>query len=203
MFPKEIEKHINGIKIKKFSTKYHRSGDVVYNIGNEFILKVSENIDNLEKERKANDLLCDYSFVSKTIEFIVHDNKAYYLKTMVKGNPLVLNKYLQHPEKLVDLLADAINTFHSIDLNLLGLKHNDDEVLVHGDFCLPNILARYNKISGFIDLSQVTVGEPWIDYAWAIWSLEYNLKTDKYTKLFLEKIGIEFDKEKYFKYINL
>lgn len=203
MFPNVILQHIAELKVVKLSTKYHRSNDIVYNIGNKYILKVSENIDGLEKERDANDLLKDYPYFSKSVEFTIVENKAYYLKTMVKGTPLVLNKYLKKPLKLVDLLVDGIKLFHSIDLGKIGLGYNKGDVLVHGDFCLPNILAYNGKISGFIDLSGFTVGDPWIDYAWCVWSLEYNLNTKEYTPILLEKLGITFDLEKYKKYTEM
>ena len=35
---------------------------------------------------------------------------------------------------------------------------------------------------------------------WAVWSLEYNTGSKKYTPYLLEKLGIELDKEKYEKY---
>ena len=59
-----------------------------------------------------------------------------------------------------------------------------------------------DKVVGFIDLGDSGIGDPWRDYAWSIWSLEYNLKTNKYTNLLLEKLNIKFDKEKFDRYIN-
>lgn len=74
--------------------------------------------------------------------------------------------------------------------------------MIHGDYCLPNILVKNGKINGFVDLGSAGVGDPWRDYAWAIWSLEYNLGIKEYTPLLLEKLGIEFNQEKYDEYIN-
>jgi aminoglycoside phosphotransferase len=61
---------------------------------------------------------------------------------------------------------------------------------------------KSDVISGFIDLGDSGIGDPWRDYAWCIWSLEYNLKSDAYTGLLIEKLGIEFDKEKFDRYIG-
>jgi aminoglycoside phosphotransferase len=44
------------------------------------------------------------------------------------------------------------------------------------------------------------VGDPWRDYAWCIWSLEYNTGSKTYTPLLLKKLGIAFDEDKYRKY---
>jgi aminoglycoside phosphotransferase len=101
------------------------------------------------------------------------------------------------------LLVDAITILHNTKVNdekyILDKEYN---TLIHGDFCLPNILAIDNKIVGFIDLGDAGIGDPWRDYAWCIWSLEYNLKTKDYTPLLLKKLNISFDEEKYKKYIN-
>ena len=77
------------------------------------------------------------------------------------------------------------------------------KTLIHSDFCLTNILVKDDKVVGFIDLGDSGIGNPWRDYAWCIWSLEYNLKSTNYTPLSLKKLNITFDKEKYKKYINL
>ena len=93
-------------------------------------------------------------------------------------------------EDMIEFYKEAMNTRKKYD------------TLIHGDFCLPNILVKDNKITGFIDLGDSGIGDPWFDYAWCIWSLEYNLKTNKYTQVLLDKLGIEFDREKYLKYIS-
>ena len=46
--PKEIEKYFSNKKISKI-IKGHRSGDLVYRIGNEYILKISRDIESLNK----------------------------------------------------------------------------------------------------------------------------------------------------------
>lgn len=63
------------------------------------------------------------------------------------------------------------------------------DTLVHGDYCLPNIMLRDFRFSGFIDLGNGGVGDRHIDILWAIWTLIYNLKTDKYTERFMDAYG--------------
>lgn len=65
------------------------------------------------------------------------------------------------------------------------------------------IPAKDGKISGFIDTEASGIGDPWMDYAWCIWSFEYNLGTKEYTALLLERLGIEFDAEKYERYTKI
>lgn len=67
----------------------------------------------------------------------------------------------------------------------------ESNTLIHGDFCLPNIMLDDFKFSGFIDLGNGGVGDRHIDLFWCVWSLWYNLKTDRYTDYFLDAYGKE------------
>ena len=65
------------------------------------------------------------------------------------------------------------------------------DTLIHGDYCLPNIVCDINGETTLIDLALAGVGDRHIDLYWAIWSLEYNLGTDAYTDCFLDRYGRE------------
>lgn len=64
-----------------------------------------------------------------------------------------------------------------------------DEVVLHGDYCLPNLILRDFRLSGFVDLGTGGVGDRHYDLFWGIWTLEYNLKTDRYKDFFLDAYG--------------
>ena len=49
-----------------------------------------------------------------------------------------------------------------------------EPVLSHGDFCLPNIFLDGGRISGFIDLGEMGVGDKWRDLALCYRSLKWN-----------------------------
>ena len=70
------------------------------------------------------------------------------------------------------------------------------DTLIHGDPCLPNVIQNDSKFSVFIDFNMSGVGDKHIDLYWAIWSLQYNLKTEAYTDLFLDLYGRENFNEK-------
>lgn len=200
MFPREIEKIIEGRCCKEI-VDFHRSGDLVYQIDDEFILKVSDNVPRLREEYEKDEWISSLITSPKPVKFVIENGKAHYLRECVKGKNLCADEFLENPVLLVNLLVNAINTLHNTKVS--DKKYVIDEnydTLIHGDFCLPNILALGDKISGFIDLGDSGIGDPWRDYAWCIWSLEYNLKTDAYTGLLLKKLGIEFNKEKFDKY---
>lgn len=68
-------------------------------------------------------------------------------------------------------------------------KHLSCDTLLHGDYCLPNIILNDWELSGFIDLEYAGLGDRHIDLHWGIWSLEFNLKTPKYRERFLDAYG--------------
>ena len=179
-------------KNKKLIKDFHVSGDEVYNIDDTYILKISSNIEMLKHEKEYNDLLINKLPVCESVAFEIIDNKAYYLKKYIKGKNLCDSSILSNPDKLIDILVNIANMIHKI-------KNDSNESLIHGDLCLQNILVNENsEIVGIIDLAHTTFSnELWYDYAWMIWSLQYNLKTNKYTKQLLDRLNIEFNIEKY------
>jgi aminoglycoside phosphotransferase len=145
------------------------------------------------------DWLWDYEFVK--IGLPVPDCVIF-----LDVHPACSREYLDQPEKLCKLLAQGLQILKAIDTTGCPFFVEDkkpavDPVsFVHGDYCLPNVLVRYGKVSGFVDLSAAGIGDPWLDYAWCIWSLGFNLKNTDYTQTMLREIGIEFDEEKYRRY---
>lgn len=84
-------------------------------------------------------------------------------------------------------------------------RPEEDIVLTHGDFCLPNIFADDNQISGFIDLGKMGPADRWQDLAIALRSLEHNF-SGRYNDgksyfefepdMLLDQLGMKMDKEK-------
>lgn len=64
-----------------------------------------------------------------------------------------------------------------------------NDTLLHGDYCLPNILLDNWRFSGFIDLDSSGVGDRHIDLFWGVWTLFFNLKTNRYYDRFLDAYG--------------
>ncbi len=63
------------------------------------------------------------------------------------------------------------------------------DVLIHGDYCLPNIMLDGWKLSGFVDVGNGGIGDRHIDVFWGIWTLWFNLGTDKYRDRFIDAYG--------------
>lgn len=64
-----------------------------------------------------------------------------------------------------------------------------NDTLLHGDYCLPNVLFDCWRFSAFIDLGNSGVGDRHVDLFWGAWTLFYNLKTDRYRDRFLDAYG--------------
>lgn len=63
------------------------------------------------------------------------------------------------------------------------------DTLLHGDYCLPNVMLDGWKFSGFIDVGNGGVGDRHVDLFWGAWTLFFNLKTDIYRDRFLDAYG--------------
>ena len=68
-----------------------------------------------------------------------------------------------------------------------GLLKSD--TLLHGDYCLPNVMLDNWNFSGFIDLGNGGVGDRHVDLYWGAWTLKFNLGTDEYRDRFFDAYG--------------
>lgn len=63
------------------------------------------------------------------------------------------------------------------------------DTLLHGDYCLPNVMLDRWQFSGFIDLGNGGVGDRHVDLFWGAWTLNFNLHTDIYRDRFFDAYG--------------
>jgi kanamycin kinase len=84
---------------------------------------------------------------------------------------------------ITEEMSVAVASFHRLR------SCGKDDVVLHGDYCLPNIIMKDFTLSGFVDLGTGGVGDRHWDLFWGIWTLQYNLKTDKYRDIFLDAYG--------------
>ena len=86
-------------------------------------------------------------------------------------------------------------SFTTADKAFAFVKEHEDllrtDVLIHGDFCLPNIILDGWQFSKYIDVGNGGIGDRHIDLFWGAWTLNYNLGTDEYRDLFFDAYGRE------------
>ncbi|MDE7106491.1 MAG: phosphotransferase [Anaeroplasmataceae bacterium] len=201
--PEDMYKIVQNLNFKKDSIG--RSEDEVYVFEDKYVLKISSSKDSLLKEKEKTDWLENKISGSKSILFQEYNSKYYYLRTCVNGDSLISKRFLDQPLVLIQTLKKVVDILRSLDGYDCPYYSSESigNSFVHGDLCLPNIYVNENnEFVGFIDLDNAGLGDVWEDYAWLIWSFEYNLKTNQYTEILLKELGLEMNNEKYKQYVG-
>ncbi len=196
-FPKEIHHILSSAKI--YDSSSHPTMKVLYSdLG--YYVKIAEN-EQLKKEVEMTRLFESKGMGVEVISYI-SDNKDYMVTKSAKGEDCT--HYLISPERLCEKLAETMKYLHSQSIENIPISQCMEayseiengnllkqDTFIHGDFCLPNVMLDNWDFSAFIDVGLAGAGDRHIDIYWALWSLNYNLKTDKYTDYFLELYGKE------------
>jgi aminoglycoside phosphotransferase len=172
----------------KAAKHIHSHQDEVYRIetlSRCYYLKISKSLrsehDNLKKlEGILN--------VPKLIAFSDADENDYLLISELPGKNLVELIEEWTVLDIVDKFAKAIRQLHRIDVTKIFPEASPEDVLLHGDMALPNIIIAERGQIGYIDFGQMSFGSPELDLADAIWSLQRNVGPE-YGELFLKKYG--------------
>ena len=114
----------------------------------------------------------------------VKDRTAQYLRTVEEGYALgrfdpsyAIFRPFRTPTEAIECVRAGANALQT-------------DVLLHGDFCLPNMLFFPDlRLSGFIDVGFGGIGDRHIDLFWGAWSLSFNLHTDAYRDRFFDAYG--------------
>ena len=104
--------------------------------------------------------------------------------------PLAHDMYITHQ---YDAWFLDYGGFESVEEGYDFLCENENKLIedvnLHGDACLPNIMLDDFKFSGFIDFENGGIGDRHFDLLWTIWSLQHNLGTDDYKEKFIDAYG--------------
>lgn len=171
-------------------------------------------------------MLCDEAYMNKPKELIQLLAKGLKMLWSVDvkecPNHIGLKERLALAERnvregLVDMDHVEEDTFGEKGFKnpeelLNWLKENqpeEDLVLTHGDYCLPNVFGSEGKINGFIDLGKCGVADRYQDIALCYRSLSHNcdgtyggsVYTDVKPEMLFKELGIEPDWEKIRYYI--
>lgn len=93
-----------------------------------------------------------------------------------------------HLDDIADYIGAAQADSAQAEIAAMGGLLRDD-VLIHGDYCLPNTILNDWAFAGFIDVADGGVGDRHYDLVWGLWTLNWNLKGPKYGQRFLDAYG--------------
>jgi kanamycin kinase len=93
------------------------------------------------------------------------------------------------PQRVAAELGEILRVLHATDAHDCPFgQRAPGRVLVHGDFCLPNVLVHEGSLSGLVDLGGAGLANPETDLAAGVWTLQYNYGKG-YARAFLEAYG--------------
>ena len=162
--------------------------DEVYRIETQsdaYYLKISR---SLKAERDNLKKLDGILSVPRVVDFYDANEKDYLLISELPGKNLVELIGVLPETEIVEKFADAIRQLHNLDATKVFAGAKPDDVLLHGDMALPNIIISDDGNTSYIDFGQLSFGTPELDLADAIWSLQRNLGP-AYGELFLKSYG--------------
>ena len=145
--------------------------------------------------------------------FEEEDNKRINIQILAEGLKAIHAIHVKdcpvdnNPDKLLELAKNILEsttldseqfdnrwknkTPETLYSELLELKPKDyDLVFSHGDYCLPNIIIKNRKLSGFIDWPWGGINDRYFDLAAVAWSIGYNYG-EEWVNPFFESYGIE------------
>jgi aminoglycoside phosphotransferase len=93
----------------------------------------------------------------------------------VPGVPLYHRSVESEPAERARSLGAILRGLHAVDGSGCPFgRRRPGSVLIHGDYCLPNVLVKDGTLTGLIDVGQAGLGNPEVDLAAGVWSLKYN-----------------------------
>ena len=196
-YPKELHSLLQDATV--YDSSSNPSMQVLYSdLG--YYIKIAEK-GTLAKEAELARFFAQKGLGVEVVTYLSLE-KDYFVTRSAKGEDAL--HYLDNPEKLCEALSEAMKYLHSQPVSDIPVSvcletyaaagyENllQKDTMIHGDFCLPNILFEDWKFSAFIDVGQAGAGDRHIDIYWVLWSLNFNLKTDRYTEYFLNLYGEE------------
>lgn len=210
--PVQLQQYLNGAAI--YDSSCSENAETLFVHGTErMFLKISKK-GSLERECTMTAFLNKHQLAPSVIAFVADETNDYLLTEAITGEDGIAAEHLANPGKLATVYGECLRMLHSIattdcpykgrtyelleeekaiggeleSLDRFGYSPVDN-VVIHGDYCLPNIILDHFSFKSFIDLGSGGVGDRHYDLFWGLWTLNYNLKTDHYNDLFLDAYG--------------
>lgn len=127
--------------------------------------------------------------VPKAVGFFHVAGDDWLLTREMPGAPLHDKSIGWEPARVSRTFGEILKVLHSADATgcPFGTARRG-HVLVHGDYCLPNVLVRDGRLSGLVDVGGAGLGSPEVDLAAGVWTLKYNFGPG-FAREFLDAYG--------------
>jgi aminoglycoside phosphotransferase len=130
---------------------------------------------NLEGERDRTVWLAGRLPVPEVLGLFKGFGDDWLLTRAIPGLPLSDRALGWEPPLVARRLGEILRDIHDVDAT--GCPFGEraaGHVLIHGDYCLPNVLVENGRLSGLIDVGGAGLGDPQDDLAAGVWTLQYN-----------------------------
>ena len=113
--------------------------------------------------------------VPEMVDFFHVADDDWLLTREVAGVPFHRLAVGAEPSLIATEFGAILRVLHSVDATDCPFgKSGRGHVLVHGDYCLPNVLVQAGALSGIVDVGRAGLGDPQVDLAAGVWTLDYN-----------------------------
>ena len=145
---------------------------------------------NLADERDRTAWLAGRWPVPEVIGYFKAYGDDWLLTREVSGVPLYDASLAWDPPRVARRFAEILLEIHATDATGCPFgEAKPGRVLIHGDYCLPNVLVEQGRLTALVDLGRSGIGDPRDDFAAALWSLHYNYGPG-YARDFLNAYGV-------------
>jgi kanamycin kinase len=130
---------------------------------------------DLEDERDRTVWLAGRLPVPEVLGLFKGFGDDWLLTRAVPGVPLSDRSLGWEPSLVALKLGEILRDIHAVDASGCPFgERRAGHVLIHGDYCLPNVLVQDGRLSGLIDVGGAGLGDPQDDLAAGVWTLQYN-----------------------------
>jgi aminoglycoside phosphotransferase len=129
----------------------------------------------LEDERDRTTWLAGRLPVPEVLGLFHGFGDDWLLTRAIRGVPLSDGSLGWQPAHVARFLGETLRDIHAADATGCPFgEPGKGHVLIHGDYCLPNVLVEDGRLSALIDLGGAGLGNPEDDLAAGVWTLQYN-----------------------------
>jgi len=113
--------------------------------------------------------------VPEVLGFFHEAGDDWLLTREIGGVPMHHSSVGWAPDRVAATLGEILRGLHATDPSDCPFgTRKPGHVLIHGDYCLPNVLVSDGKFSGLVDVGVSGLGNPETDLAAGVWTLQYN-----------------------------